>query len=113
LGVKGGKPTFHSSYDKGTYEFPMAAGKYKFHPTQKNLDLLCALIEKHSNEDDMVMDTFMGGGTTAYACIKTKRKYIGCEISPDYHKKMGEIMESVFGVKTEASDGAASGGGGD
>jgi len=97
LGVKGGKPTFHSKYDKGIYEFPMAAGKYKFHPTQKNLDLLCALVEKHSNEGDVVMDTFMGGGTTAYACIKTKRNYIGCEISPEYHTNIGKIMEKVFG----------------
>ena len=87
----------------------MAAGKYKFHPTQKNLNLLVTLVEKHSNEGDVVMDTFMGGGTTAYACIKCKRKYIGCEISPEYHKKMGEIMGTVF--KVEGEGGAASGGG--
>ena len=40
LGVKGGKPTFNSSYDKGIYEFPMAAGKNKFHPNKKILNYL-------------------------------------------------------------------------
>lgn len=96
LGVKGGKPTFHSSYDKAIYQYPMAAGKYKFHPTQKNLELMCVLIKKHSNEGDVVMDTFLGGGTTAFACTRTKRTCIGCEISPDYFAKMNEVMSSHF-----------------
>jgi site-specific DNA-methyltransferase (adenine-specific) len=58
---------------------------------------MCALIEKHSNEGDVVMDTFLGGGTTAYACKKTKRKCIGCEISPEYFSKMNTIMSTLFG----------------
>lgn len=74
----------------------MAAGKYKFHPTQKNLELMCDLIKKHSNEGDVVMDTFLGGGTTAFACKRTKRTCIGCEISPDYFAKMNEIMSCHF-----------------
>ena len=39
LAVKGTKPTFNSSYDNGIYHFPLASGKNKFHPTQKNLEL--------------------------------------------------------------------------
>ena len=35
LCVKGGKPTFHSKYDKGIYEYPIQSGKKRFHPTQK------------------------------------------------------------------------------
>ena len=95
IGVKGGKPTFNSSYDKGIYEFPMAAGKNKFHPTQKNLQLFEALIEKHSNEGDLIMDTFLGGGTTAIAGHNKKRKFCGCEINPEYVEKVKKIIESI------------------
>lgn len=95
IGVKGGKPTFNSSYDKGIYEFPMAAGKNKFHPTQKNLQLFEALIEKHSNEGDLIMDTFLGGGTTAIASHNKKRKFCGCEINPEYVEKVKKIIEPI------------------
>lgn len=92
LGVKGGKPTFNSSYDKGIYEFPMAAGKNKFHPTQKNLKLFETLVEKHSKEGDLVMDTFLGGGTTAIAASNKKRKFCGCELNPEYVEKVKKII---------------------
>jgi site-specific DNA-methyltransferase (adenine-specific) len=96
LGVKIGKPTFNSKYDKGIYEYPMAAGKYKFHPTQKNLNLFVELINKHSNPGNVVLDTFLGGGTTAYACKKTGRQFKGCEISKDYYNKIIERINLDF-----------------
>ena len=88
LGVKSGKPTFNSSYDNGIYQFPMASGKNRFHPTQKNQKLFEELIKKHSNEGDIVMDTFLGGGTTLMACKETNRKFIGCEINKEYFDKI-------------------------
>lgn len=88
LCVKGGKPTFNGRMDRGIYEFPMAAGFYKFHPTQKNLQLFEALIRKHSNEGDLVMDTFLGGGTTAIAAKRTGRRFIGCEANEEYVEKV-------------------------
>lgn len=92
LGVKGAKPTFNSSYDNGIYNFPLQGGKNRFHPTQKSLQLFEKLIEKHSNENDTVMDTFLGGGTTAIACKNTKRNFKGCEISTEYHDKIIELL---------------------
>jgi DNA modification methylase len=88
LGVKEGKPTFNSSYDKGIYNFPLQGGKNRFHPTQKNLNMFEELIKKHSNENDVVLDTFLGGGTTAIACKTTNRKFKGCEINKDYYDKI-------------------------
>ncbi len=93
LGVKGGKPTFNSQYDNAIYQFPMAGGKTRFHPTQKSLRLFEEIIRKHSNEGDVVLDTFLGGGTTAMACKNTKRKCKSCEISTEYYNKVMEIME--------------------
>ena len=93
VGVKDRTPTFNSKYDKGIYEYPIQGGKNRIHPTQKSLGLFEELINKHSNENDVVLDTFLGGGTTAIACKNTKRKFKGCEISPDYFDKVMKIIQ--------------------
>lgn len=59
----------------------------RFHPTQKPQKLIERLILASSNEGDLVLDPFMGGGSTAVACVSTKRKYIGFEIDPEYYEK--------------------------
>ena len=88
LGIKGSNPTFNGKYDNGIYTFPLQGGKERFHPTQKSVKLFEALIEKHSKEDDVVLDTFMGSGTTAVACKSTKRIYKGCEADNTYYEKL-------------------------
>lgn len=93
LGVKDGGPTFNSSYDNAIYQFPLQGGKNRFHPTQKSLELFEALINKHSNEGDTVLDTFLGSGTTAIASRNTKRKFKGCEISKEYCDKINELLK--------------------
>ena len=93
LAVKGGKPTFNSKYDNGIYHFPLQGGKNRFHPTQKSLKLFEALISKHSNENDVVMDTFLGAGTTAIAAKNTNRQFLGCEISTEYYDKVMELLK--------------------
>jgi len=88
LAVKGSKPTFHSKYDNGIYKFPLQGGKSRFHPTQKSLSLFEELILKHSNENDVILDTFLGSGTTAIACKNTGRSFKGCELSTEYYDKI-------------------------
>ena len=100
LGVKGSKPTFHSKYDNGIYHFPLQNGKNRFHPTQKSLLLFEELIKKHSNENDVVLDTFLGGGTTAIACKHTNRNFKGCEISSEYVEK----VMTILGITSETVD---------
>ncbi len=92
LAIKGAKPTFNSKYDNGIYMFPLQGGKNRFHPTQKSLALFEELIKKHSNENDVVLDTFLGGGTTAIACINTKRNFKGCEVNKEYYDKTMLIL---------------------
>lgn len=96
LGVKHGSPTFNSKYDNAIYEFPIQGGKKKerFHPTQKSLPLFEALIEKHSNEGDLVLDSFSGSGTTAIASMKTKRNFVGCELDKDFYDKSIERLKA-------------------
>lgn len=92
IGVKDSNPTFNSSYDNGIYMFSLQGGKNRFHPTQKSLLLFEELIKKHSNENDVVLDTFLGAGTTAIACKNTNRKFKGCEIDKEYVDKIMQIM---------------------
>ena len=83
--VKGKKPTFHSLYDNGVYKYPICHGKERYdHPTQKPLALISDIINKHSNEGDVVLDNFAGTGTTAHACILNNRNYIVIEKDDKY-----------------------------
>lgn len=43
------------------------------------------IIERYTKTGDTILDPFMGSGTTGVACLKTDRKFIGVEISPEYH----------------------------
>ena len=95
LGVKKSKPTFHSSYDNGLYQYPICQDTGRFHPTQKPLAFMKELIEKHSNEGDIVLDCFSGSGTIGVAALTTNRKFLGCEISPEYYKKSLERIKSL------------------
>ena len=57
-----------------------------FHPTPKPKELIKNYVKNGSDEGDIVLDAFMGSGTTAVACKETKRKFIGFELNPDYIK---------------------------
>lgn len=56
----------------------------KRHPTRKPILVIERLIEMLSPVDAIVLDAFMGSGTTAVCCLKLNRHYIGYEISADY-----------------------------
>ena len=87
LGVKVGKPTFHGQYDNALYQYPIQGGKWRLMPTQKNTKLIQALIEKHSNPGEMVLDTFAGSGTTAVAAHLSGRCFQGCELNKEVWEK--------------------------
>jgi len=61
--------------------------KNRFHPTQKPIDLINRLVLASSNPGDIVLDPFMGSGTTAEACVNFGRHYVGFEIDEDYYNK--------------------------
>lgn len=59
--------------------------KNEFHPTEKPIILISYLIEKCSKNNDIVLDMFMGSGTTGICCKKLNRQFIGFEINKDYY----------------------------
>lgn len=54
------------------------------HPTQKPIKLIEMLVKASSKENDLILDPFLGSGTTAVACQNLKRRFIGIEISKEY-----------------------------
>ncbi len=62
----------------------------KIHSTQKPLKLIDRLVLASSYENDLVVDPFMGSGTTALSCIINNRHYSGCEIDEDYYKNLNQ-----------------------
>lgn len=55
------------------------------HPTIKPEIFVRKLIRNSSKENDIVLDCFLGSGTTATSCIKENRNYIGFEINPEFY----------------------------
>lgn len=76
------------------------------HDSQKPIGLFRTLIMQSTNNGDLVLDPFMGSGTTAIACIREKRHFIGFEINEEYYEKamkrikkeQEEIENSLFNM---------------
>ena len=86
---KGGNKCIPSCYeDAKTYYFApinMKDKKLWKHPTIKPLDITERIIRNSSRKEQMVLDPFMGSGTTGVAAIKLNRNFIGIEIDPTYY----------------------------
>ena len=63
------------------------------HPTEKPLDLIKLIIQVSSDEGDLVVDPFMGSGTTAVAAKELDRNYLGFELAADYIKMANERLK--------------------
>jgi DNA modification methylase len=71
-------------YPRSILSFPAVnTGERGFHPTQKPVALMEYLIRTYTNEDETVLDSCMGSGTTLVACLNTNRHGIGIEKDPE------------------------------
>lgn len=64
----------------------------RFHPTQKPLELMMALVEQFTDPGDVVLDPFAGSGTTGVACLRLGRRFIGVELEPTYAQTARERL---------------------
>jgi len=69
--------------------------KNRLHPTQMPEAVVERILRVASKEDDIVMDNFMGSGTTALVCKQLNRHFIGIEINPEYCKMAEERLAKV------------------
>ena len=74
--------------------FLKEAPEERFHPTQKPVGLFMLILRKYSEQGDLILDPFLGSGTTAIACEKLIRKWIGIEISEKYAEIAAKRIEN-------------------
>jgi len=85
------------SIDKPAKMFTQSVHKEgnKHHPTQKPVNLFKWILNKYTNENDTILDPFLGSGTTVVACKQLNRNFIGIEISPDYCKIAEQRLKNL------------------
>ena len=71
------------------------SGKNKLHPTEKPIELLSQYILNSTDGGQVVLDPFMGSGSTGVACVNTGRKFIGIELDADYYKAATERLNKA------------------
>lgn len=97
---------------KGIYTHTRSPDEKTGHPTQKPLSLMMELISDFTQPGDIILDPFMGSGTTGEAALKLGRKFIGIEQNADYcaiaAKRMTRVSEqpSLFLPREKVKQGA-------
>lgn len=67
----------------------------RIHPTEKPIELMKFYIENSSNFGDVVLDPFMGTGSTGLACLDTGREFIGIEVDSKYYEKAKDRLLKI------------------
>ena len=80
----------------------------QIHSTPKPTALFEYLIRTYTNEDELVLDAFMGSGTTAVAAINTGRHFIGFELSEEFHALCERRIAEAIATKKPSEDGEKS-----
>lgn len=80
---KGKAKSINNASSKTVHKYNNIVGN-KLHPTEKPIELMKLYIENSSNENDMVLDPFMGSGSTGIAAKLLNRKFIGIELDDNY-----------------------------
>lgn len=92
---KGKAKKINNMGEKSILRVPNLKKGTKLHPTEKPIKLMEILIQNSSNKNDIILDPFMGSGTTPVACINTDRKYIGFELDENYFEIARDRIASV------------------
>lgn len=90
-----GKCRLRGKREGSVWKFNKVNPSKMLHPTEKPTDLLAHMIEKYTDENDVVFDPFMGSGSTGVAAAKTKRNFIGIELDDKYFEiaKRRDLIE--------------------
>ena len=79
---KGAAKAIKNAGSKMIHGFPNPTKK--IHPTEKPVKLIQMYIENSTNEGDVVLDPFIGGGSCPVACVRSNRNFIGSELDKDF-----------------------------
>lgn len=67
----------------------------RLHPTQKTVEVFDTMIQVSSKENDVILDCYMGVGTSAVSALKNGRRYVGIDIDKKYYQIAENIIEEV------------------
>ena len=97
-----GSPEYHDRSISNVIRSKRVNASVRQHQTEKPIDLLTPLIRVSTPANGLVLDPFMGSGSTAVASLLAGRRFIGCEISQDYCEiaKRRIEAECVSNVRT-------------
>lgn len=84
-----------TGYPRDVLEF--GPDPIKLHPTQKPIELMRYMVRTYSNPGDLVLDPFMGSGTTAIACVLEHRNFIGFELDKHYWEVANKRLRDLTG----------------
>jgi site-specific DNA-methyltransferase (adenine-specific) len=87
-------------YTKSIWQFSAESARKIGHPAPFPEELPKRLIQFYTFENDVVLDPFIGSGTTAIAAKKLKRNFIGYELSKEYCSLAEKRIQNVFAQKT-------------
>lgn len=88
-------------YLRSRFESSTVSGKERLgHPTQKSLALMKNIIKIHTNESQVILDPFMGSGTTGYASLDLQRKFIGIEKDSNYFNIAQNRLSKYYHVES-------------
>ena len=97
---KGNAKPLNNCSLKTVMDVIMPNQREKIQEAQKPVDYIYTLIENSTELGDIVLDPFMGSGSTAIACIKAKRNYIGFEIDTDNYDLATDRINTVQAQST-------------
>ena len=83
--AKKASATFNLHCENTVIRYKIESGSW--HPTAKPVDIMRRFVLASTNKGDTVLDPFMGSGTTAIACIKEHRRFVGFELNKEYFDK--------------------------
>jgi site-specific DNA-methyltransferase (adenine-specific) len=92
---KGKYKQFNKFGISNLFEVTMPRGKEKKHPTEKPAIFIQTIIECLTKENDIILDCFMGSGSTGIACLKSNRSFIGIELDGKYFNIAEERINNI------------------
>lgn len=93
--------TTKSNNKSNILKYRRIAPQKLLHSCEKPIALLEDLITELSNEGDIVLDPFLGSGSTCVACVNTNRHYIGFELDPQYYDIACKRLEEVEKIESK------------
>ena len=81
-----GRSIFRDKRISDVMEFPKINSNKLLHPTEKNINMLEVFVKNNTDENQTILDPFMGSGTTGVACKNLNRNFIGIELDETYFK---------------------------